>query len=87
VMTASLVTGQGCRTRGVLKRRVSGLYGASWGAGAVLVALVMWPVIVGLWFVFQRGSEQGIRPSSTDMSTMTWQSHLMCEVSWWAHSA
>jgi hypothetical protein len=87
VMTASLVMGQGCRTRGVSKRRVSGLYGASWGAGAVLVALVMWPVIIGLWFVFQRGSEQGIQPSSMDASMMTWQLRLMHEALWWAHSA
>jgi hypothetical protein len=58
---------------GVKTMHVSGLYGASWGAGAVLVALVMWPVVVRLWLVFQRGPEQGIQPSSMNTLLIMWQ--------------
>ena len=38
--------------------------------GAVLVCLGACSIVPELWLVFQRGPEQGIRPSST----MTWQS-------------
>jgi hypothetical protein len=55
--------------------------------GAVLVCLGACSVVPELWLVFQRGPEQGIRLSSTNMSTMTWRIWWTHEALWWARCA
>jgi hypothetical protein len=88
VTTASLVTQQGCRTQGVVKRRIYGGLGVNrmagtrpGGAQTYLRACCFVP---GQWSVFQRGAERGVRLSSTKTSTMTWQSWWTRKASRWA---
>jgi hypothetical protein len=91
LLTASLMTRQGCRTRAAARRVVAGGSGASWGfgtrPGGALTCLGACSFVPGPWSVFPRGAEQGVLPLLKNASLMTWRVGWTREASWWARAA